>query len=314
MADRNCPICGSNKCQTHTGDDGIEYVQCRTFDVSVGLDGSVLDSGPETQARLTELVAEKLLMEPERQRGGEKQVQVFGLGPDRHGAGESYCDLTGQLRNYPASFMDKAKRALLNLSVRYPLYGVPFTVDDTENKLLFCETEEAAAGICRILCDLRYLKALNGRSTYMITAGGWKEAETMQRENTAVRQGFIAMSYGPGTEPIREAFRTAIESCGYFPCIIDEMEYNGQVVPEIFYEIGRSKFLVVDVTYPNFGAYYEAGYGQGMGKQVIVCCREDTFGSADRPHFDIAQKSMVVWRTTDDLVERLARRIEATVK
>jgi hypothetical protein len=52
--------------------------------------------------------------------------------------------------------MDKARRALLNLSLRYPLYGVPFTVDETEDKLLFCETEEAAAGICRILCDLRY--------------------------------------------------------------------------------------------------------------------------------------------------------------
>jgi hypothetical protein len=314
MADRNCPICGSNKCQIHIGDDGIEYVQCRTFDVNVGLDVTILQAETETQARLTELAAEKLLAEQGRRRNGDKKPWVFGMGPDRSGSGDSYCDLTGLLRNYPASFMDKARRALLNLSLRYPLYGVPFTVDETEDKLLFCETEEAAAGICRILCDLRYLKALNGRNTYMITAGGWKEAETQQRENSAVRQGFIAMSYGPGTEPIREAFRTAIESCGYFPCIIDEMEYNGQVVPEIFYEIGRSRFMVVDVTFPNFGAYYEAGYGQGMGKQVIVCCREDVFGSADRPHFDIAQKSMVVWRTADELVERLARRIEATVK
>ena len=72
------------------------------------------------------------------------------------------------------------------------------------------------------------------------------------------------MSYCEGSQPIREGFRTAIETCGYFPCIIDEVEHNGQIVPEIFYEIGRSRFLVADVTYPNYGAYYEAGYAQGM--------------------------------------------------
>ena len=28
----------------------------------------------------------------------------------------------------------------------------------------------------------------------------------------------------------------------------------------MLYEIGRSKFAVIDVTYLNLGAYYEAGY------------------------------------------------------
>ena len=96
--------------------------------------------------------------------------------------------------------------------------------------------------------------------------------------------------------------------------VIDEKEHNNQIVPEIFYEIERSKFMVVDVTYPNYGAYYEAGYAQALGKQVIICCRENEFRNADtRPHFDISQKSMIVWKDETELIERLKRRIEATV-
>ena len=86
-------------------------------------------------------------------------------------------------------------------------------------------------------------------------------------------------------------------------------------MPEIFYEIERSKFVVVDVTFPNYGAYYEAGYAQALGKQVIMCCRKAEFDSdGGRPHFDVAQKSMIVWENEGELVERLKKRIEATVK
>lgn len=65
----------------------------------------------------------------------------------------------------------------------------------------------------------------------------------------------------------------------------------------------------MDITYPNYEAYYEAGYAEALGKEVIICCRDVNF----KPHFDIAQKSAIVWKDEDDLEERLYRRIEATV-
>ena len=141
------------------------------------------------------------------------------------------------------------------------------------------------------------------------------KVDELQREERIVNQGFIAMSFKDETKPIREAFRKAMTESGYSVAIIDEKEHNNQIVPEIFYEIERSKFVVVDITYPNYGAYYEAGYAQALGKQVIICCRETEFKSdTSRPHFDISQKSMVVWKDESDLVARLKRRIEATVK
>jgi nucleoside 2-deoxyribosyltransferase len=305
LADRNCPLCFSNKCSVRQEEDGAVSIQCRTYGTDVRFDSSVFSEGAEVQRKLMELAVEKLV------RDGGKEPLTFGLGPGT--AQGRYCDLEAELKNYPATFMDKARRALMNLSARYPQYGVPFTADENDCALLFCAAPQESDGLCRIMCDLHWLKAMNGRGTFMITAEGWKEAESGLRDSRQVRQAFIAMSYCEGSQPIREGFRTAIETCGYFPCIIDEVEHNGQIVPEIFYEIGRSRFLVADVTYPNYGAYYEAGYAQGMGKEVIVCCREDVVSGADRPHFDIAQKFLVIWRTEDELIERLCRRIEATI-
>ena len=53
---------------------------------------------------------------------------------------------------------------------------------------------------------------------------------------------------------------------------------------------------------------------EALGKQVIVCCKKDVFDDPEgQPHFDIAQKSMIVWSDEEDLVGRLKKRIEATV-
>lgn len=84
-------------------------------------------------------------------------------------------------------------------------------------------------------------------------------------------------------------------------------------MPEIFYEIENSVAIVMDLTLLNFGAYYEAGNALGLKKQVIACCKDDVFNSVNRPHFDIAQKSMIIWRDEQDLKEKLTRRIKYLV-
>lgn len=166
-----------------------------------------------------------------------------------------------------------------------------------------------------ILTDLGYLKDPQRNQTYTITAEGWKKIDVLRKKNLIRKQAFIAMQFGDKTENIRKAFRKAITESGYSVKIIDEKEHNNQIVPEIFFEIEQSLFVVVDVTYPNHGAYYEAGYAQALGKEVIVCCRKHEFDNpSTHPHFDIAQKSMIIWDDDKDLVSRLKRRIEATIK
>lgn len=123
------------------------------------------------------------------------------------------------------------------------------------------------------------------------------------------------MSFSDETRDISQIFSESIKESGYTPMRIDQKEHNNQIVPEILHEISKSKFLVIDLTYPNYGAYYEAGYALGLGKEVIACCRKKEFDDPKKkPHFDLYQKNMVVWTDLDDLKQRLIRRIEATIK
>lgn len=221
------------------------------------------------------------------------------------------------MRSYPRSFMDKMERSLYNLSKEYPIFGWKISAEQKMFHLLYCENDDdkvwqiEVSGILNALCELGYLTEYLSQC-YCISAKGWEKVSELEKAESN-NQGFIAMSFRNETKTISESFKKAISRCGYIPRRIDEKEHNNQIVPEILFEISRSKFVVVDVTYPNYGAYYEAGYAEALGKEVIICCCDDVFNSDQKPHFDIAQKSSIVWKDEKDLENRLYRRIEATV-
>ena len=93
---------------------------------------------------------------------------------------------------------------------------------------------------------------------------------------------------------------------------MDEIEHNHQIVPEMLYEIRQAKFVIAELTGHNNGAYFEAGYALGNGKEVIQLCRKDKFG--EDGHFDVKQVNTILWEDTKDLQERLKNRIRATMK
>lgn len=132
------------------------------------------------------------------------------------------------------------------------------------------------------------------------------------------------MAFSDGTKNIREVIRNGITNAGYSAELIDEIIHNKQIVPEMLRLIRESRFLVLDITEPNYGAYYEAGYAQGLGKEVIICCRaektnekltidEEKYSKYIRPHFDIAQKQILFWNDFNDLSKKLSEWIKAII-
>ena len=74
---------------------------------------------------------------------------------------------------------------------------------------------------------------------------------------------FVAMTFSDETKEIRESIRKGIIDAKFSDVFIDEIIHNQQIVPEIFRMIRDSKFLIMDITITNYGAYYEAGYAIG---------------------------------------------------
>lgn len=141
-----------------------------------------------------------------------------------------------------------------------------------------------------------------------LTPEGYARVDVLQKNTSYGRQVLVAMKFGDDTNLLREAIRKGIQDAGYTAIFIDEVQHNDFITPELLKHIRDSKFVVVDLTHQNNGAYFEEGYAMGLGKPVIQLCKKDT-----KLHFDIAQKNTIIWETEDEVPERLANRIRATI-
>jgi nucleoside 2-deoxyribosyltransferase len=76
-------------------------------------------------------------------------------------------------------------------------------------------------------------------------------------------------------------------------------------------KIRDSAFVLVDLTHDNSGAYWEAGYAEGLGKPVIYLCEESKFEKA-KTHFDTNHCTTVTWDIEN--VEQFKTKLIATLR
>ncbi len=147
---------------------------------------------------------------------------------------------------------------------------------------------------------------------FSLAPEGWKRVDELQQEmKNKSNTVFVAMSFAEDMKETRETIRKAISANGYVPRIMDEIEHNHQIVPEMLYEIRQAHFVIAELTGHNNGAYFEAGYALGLGKEVIQVCNKEKF--KEDGHFDVKQVNTVLWVDQDDLLKRLSNRIKATI-
>ena len=316
MEKEKCIICGGVNCNRNSN-IMFEKIKCNEgFKFDINLDVFALKS--EERIRISNLIVEDMLAHPITP---PKLKQYVYRQDDILIDKEGTYNLFVMLKNYPSNISNRIDRSLVNFANRYPKYGSIVNLDSLTANLLFVDSDDfftETNGLLVMLNEMQYLSKTIGSSThFMISAKGWDRIEKVRSLNTTSKSAFIAISFDDKTLETRESIRNAISSCGFSPVLINEKEHNNQIVPEILFEIQKSKFVVVDVSLGNYGAYFEAGFGTALGKEVIVCCRSKEFNSIDagiKPHFDISQKSMVIWEDFEDLMNRLSARIRATIR
>jgi nucleoside 2-deoxyribosyltransferase len=166
--------------------------------------------------------------------------------------------------------------------------------------------------ILRYLIDQQYIMASEGLDSgysIQILSKAINDFK-LGSEKDNNKRVFIALKFGDNSERI-ENIERILRKLGYIPEVMSEYETNNWIMPEIFHAIKECKFAIADFSLPCDGAYYEAGYALALGKEVIHLCQEDSFKNI---HFDIAQKSTIVYKDFSDLEKRLTDRIIATIK
>lgn len=157
--------------------------------------------------------------------------------------------------------------------------------------------------------------AVNG---LRLTLPGWSYYEELQRGQTSSRYAFIAMQFGRPDldEVVNDCFRPAVAATGFELKRLDDSPSAGLIDDRLRVEIRQSRFLLADLTHHNKGAYWEAGFAEGLGKPVIYLCRKDVFEDKTQgTHFDTNHHLTVVWDPEDlkDAAEKLKATIRATL-
>ena len=228
---------------------------------------------------------------------------------------------------WPLTTMQRLEKLLLYLySLNRPI-GDDFFYSDIPASSIYAVNAEEVYSMLESLKELDWLVNLPNRIDYKLTVAGFTHAEELLRTNIDSKQAFVAMQFSDDMwEALEKAIKPACEDCGFIARPVSEKEHNNSIVDEIFTEIRRSKFVIVDFTHRNNGAYFEAGYAQGLGREVIRCCNKpwaETYNKEENKdetgkllkalHFDTDHYNTIMWKDLDDLREQLAKRIRATI-
>lgn len=230
---------------------------------------------------------------------------------------------------YPKTFAERIDRILLGMAKKSQFFGdkIVYTKSQILSAMFVRRFDNNGKSIEEKAVDYQLIEILkylhdNGyvqhhtdiaTHTFIIKPEGYKRIDELQvEESKTSKNAFIAMSFADDMKEVREAIKAAVIETGYIPRIMDEIEHNHQIVPEMLHEIKQARFVIAELTGHNNGAYFEAGYALGYGKEVIQVCSKEKFGTDG--HFDVKQINTVLWETADELTKKLSARIQATIK
>ncbi len=121
---------------------------------------------------------------------------------------------------------------------------------------------------------------------------------------------FVASAFGK--EDVDEIYNDAIllvlNSMEITPYRVDKVEHNDDIDNKIIELLSKCDICIADLTYSRPSVYYEAGYFNGLGKQVIFIARkdhlipkkDDEYGNF-RIHFDLQMKNIIKWDSAEEI-------------
>ena len=135
-----------------------------------------------------------------------------------------------------------------------------------------------------------------------LTLDGWKQYEEEKRGQFEGNYGFIAMQFDdPELDPfVKDVVKPAVkEDIGYDLVDMRDVGRTGVIDNIMRTQIRDAAFVIVDLTHDNSGAYWEAGYAEGLGKPVLYICEKTKFDEK-KTHFDTNHCLTVPWSREND--------------
>ena len=139
-----------------------------------------------------------------------------------------------------------------------------------------------------------------------LTFDGWALYEAEKKGQIGGNYGFVAMQFNDHflDQFVKNVVKPAVkEGTGYdLKEMRDPDDLRAGVIDNIMrVNIRGAAFVIADLTHDNSGAYWEAGYAEGLGKPVIYICEKKTFDTRrGGTHFDTNHCTTLFWSKDDD--------------
>lgn len=154
-----------------------------------------------------------------------------------------------------------------------------------------------------------------------MTVLGWQRHTEMVRSGSGSKHAFMAMSFRHADvgDVYRNHMRPAVAETGFdLRTTNEDHQTAGLIDNRMRVEIRTSRFVLCDLTHANLGAYWEAGFAEGLGRPVIYVCRADVLEEKLNPcypHFDAAHQLILPWNLKElaPFLSKLKSAIRATL-
>lgn len=210
--------------------------------------------------------------------------------------------------------LQKYERALVNIAVQTKEFG-QFLEQKPHHFVVPSLSPAEQQSILLALEQDGYveLEEKGDAARFRLTSKGLARAEEMRRAAPLGPVVFVAASFADELEAARTGLVDVLSELGYEPYIVSQDPHNEIIDLQIYENIRRSRFMVADLTLNRQSVYYEVGFAHGLGLEVVLTCRADSFDGEDdefmRVHFDLNHRNILCWRGEEDLQEKVRKHI-----
>jgi hypothetical protein len=152
-----------------------------------------------------------------------------------------------------------------------------------------------------------------GAPQLRLTMEGWKKYEELKRVKINSRLAFMAMKFGDPEldRAVETCFKPAVARTGFELRKLTDQQPAGLIDDQIRAALLSGRFVIADLTHGSHGAYWEAGYAEGLGLPVIYTCQKSVW-DRQSTHFDTNHMNTIIWHESN--LERAQDALTATIR
>lgn len=155
--------------------------------------------------------------------------------------------------------------------------------------------------------------SFNPGGMFQLTMAGWNKYAALKKVQNESKIAFMAMQFGDEelNRVVDKCFKPAVAATGFALRLLTDEQGAGLIDDQLRSAILRSRFVIADLSHSNDGAYWEAGFAEGLGLPVFYTCGKAVWDN-QKTHFDTNHMNTIIW-DANNLTEA-GTKLKATIR